>query len=244
MKKVFIFLTVLAAFLAAFICMCFFYFGHESKCSNMRIERYDVEDFTKINAQGCDIEYIVDSITYVEYAAPKRHFDGQVINVEDGTLTLSCKISNILHSQRPKIRIASSGLKELQLANVTINIQSPINTDEFTALLMANSRLNAVSLRCEELDVDVMAASKVELQNVECEESDLSAIAASVIKIDTMQCKKTMAGANSASQVNILNGDVGNANFIAISAAVIKCYANIANLEGDGNAAGNIIVAK
>ncbi len=41
----------------------------------MRIERYDVEDFTTINAQGCDIEYIVDSIAYVEYAAPKTLFD-------------------------------------------------------------------------------------------------------------------------------------------------------------------------
>lgn len=55
--------------------MCFFYFGHERKSVNMRIERYDVEDFTTINAQGCDIEYIVDSIAYVEYAAPKTLFD-------------------------------------------------------------------------------------------------------------------------------------------------------------------------
>lgn len=118
-----------------------------------------------------------------------------------------------MHSQRPKIRIASSGLKELQLVNATINIQSPIKTDKFTALVITNTRLKAVSLTCDELDVDVMTVSKLEVQNVGCEESDLSAIAASVIKIDTMQCKKTVAEANSASKVNILNGDVGNANF-------------------------------
>lgn len=210
----------------------------------MRIERYDVEDFTTINAQGCDIEYIVDSIAYVEYAAPKTLFDGRVINVEDGTLTLSYKVSNILHSQRPKIRIASSGLKELQLVNATINIQSPFKTDKFTSLVITNTRLKAVSLTCDELDVDVMTVSKLEVQNVECEESDLSAIAASVIKIDTMQCKKTVAGANSASKVKILNGNVGNANFLANSASVIKCYAKISNLEVDSNSAGNIIAAK
>lgn len=39
----------------------------------MRIERYDVEDFTTINAQGCDIEYV--ELAYVEYAAPKTLFD-------------------------------------------------------------------------------------------------------------------------------------------------------------------------
>lgn len=117
-------------------------------------------------------------------------------------------------------------------------------TDKFTAHVMTNTRLKAVSLTCDELDVDVMTVSKLEVQNVECEESDLSAIAASVIKIDTMQCKKTVAGAKSASTVIILNGDVGNANYLANSASVIKCYANIANLEVDSNSAGNIITAK
>lgn len=244
MRKVFICLAVLAAFVAAFICMCILYFNHESKCSNVRIEKYDVDDFTTINAQGCDIEYVVDSVAYVEYSAPKALFDGSSINVEDGTLTLSYDVSTLLHSQRPQIRVASSGLKNLHLANATMNIQSPVKAENFTAQVMANSRLKVPSLTCDELDINVVAASKVELQNVECAESDLTAIAAAVIKIDTMQCRKTIAEVVSAAQVNILNGDVGEAYFVATSAAAIKCFANIAHLEANTNAAGNIITTE
>ncbi len=247
MKKVFIYIVILAALVCSITCSAI-EFGKKkiTPSDNMITRELNIADFDEIIASRVNIEYTVGAPGRATLTAPDNVIDEIVVECHDGELKAYVKNRNEYKGNlNATLTVSSDCIKEIDATlSARININSPLDIKSLETNVTTSATINIGTLNCKDCDLSTSTSGSIKIAQLTCsDKAELEASTSGLVDIAVIKTDKLEADASTSGKVSVKNGKINKVDLTATTSGNISLSAAYTRGEAVANTSGHIRLA-